>query len=352
VELYVNDWNDKRILNEYNSLQWTRRAQGAGEFLLKAPLTKKNIALLKRDRILKKSNDREIMIIDFVHPVKKDKIITCAGKSGISLLDRRVVKVDTGMHAPLISGTWSQVVLTLLMRHAIAPINPLRVLPVKYEPANGLPGDVIEKSVSWKPLGSAICRLCRQYGLGIRTIWEKDAITGKAILAVQPYPLRDTQMVFSAQWGTISNEEWILSTQDYATDAVVGGSGEFPNRHMAEVGSGFAGLELFERFFDASSEFKPEDFESAGQYDDALIQVGVDGIANSAARDEYMASQTASARFKYGDDYDLGDIVRVNSSFGFKVTRLISEVRETYGDDGDRQGVDISFAPLTIEAEE
>lgn len=346
MEIYVNDWNARLdIINTFKSLQWIRRSQSAGEFTLRAPLTAENLSLLQEGRLLTKSDDPDMMIIDIVNIVdgNKEKLISCFGRSGVSLLDRRIVRVDNNTQKPLMRGEWSDIVLTMLSRHAINPIDTRRALPVIYDPAPGLPAGVIEKSVSWRKLGEALCRLCRQYGLGIRTRWKD------GVLSVQPYPLRVNPVVFSKQWGTLDEEERLISIREFATDAIVGGAGEFPNRIMSEVSSNLSGFDLFERFVDVSSELRPEDYEDAGQYMDSLTQAGRDALLDSVRQDEYTASTTASS-MEYKVDYDVGDIVNVRSSFGFEAVRLISEVTETY----DRNGrtLDPKFEPLTFEEDD
>jgi len=346
MHLHVHDWTGRvGQITSFESFTWTRRAQDFGEFILTVNYTDALAALLQPGRVIEKSDDDDAAIIEDVRLVDgEEQKIHCSGRSVLSLLERRVVIVNPGYAPPTMTGTNAEIIGIMLQRHAIAPYDPERVLPVSYDPLPGLPSEVLQRSVSWRRLGTACIKKARAGGFGIRSLFNDGHMT------VQAYPIEKILPVFSKSRGTVDSQERFLSMREFATHMIVGGEGDYPNRTVVQVGGSETGLDRFEKFLDTSSEVRSEDFGGdQTDYEDALAQAGFDGLLEATAYDEFTATTTAE-KLVYKQDFDVGNVATVQTEFGFDADLLISEISEVYEDGIMRLG--ITFAQMITEEDE
>ena len=334
MELYVHNWKERiGIIPNYQVLQWTRRAQDFGAFCLRVKVTDELAPLLREGHVIERSDCDEAMLIEDIRWVDAaTQTCACSGRSVGAILNRRAVWVTTAQ-PPLLTGNVRTVMQTLLNRHAINPSDPARRLPIIFEPAAGLPTQSLQTSISWRPLGEAVAQLCRERGIGLRSIWRDGTV------AIQPYPLTRNPVVFSKNWGTIAVQERFLSTRSNTTFALVAGEGEFPNRQVATVGGG-AGLARFERYINAS-DLLQADFGTG--YIAALRDRGQAALLQ--AQDEFCC-EVARDSLAYRQDYDVGQIASITTAWGTQFDRLIAEATETFDQDG--LAVDVTFTPTPL----
>lgn len=343
TSFYIRD-RDKRIgiIPSYDNIQWTRCAQDYGRFsmVMKTDAFERQAQLIKKWNRLEKSDDNDHMVIEDIREVDgAEGMISCSGRSLLSRLNQNIVWV-TPQAPPLMTGDIAGLIGTLLERHAINPADPLRRLPVIYEPCDGLPKETLRRSVSWTPLGDAVIKKIKERGLGIRSFYRDGSIV------VQPYPIIKNPIVFSRRRGIIDSLERFITAREYANFAIVAGEGEYPGRVVVSVGSDASGLDRFEKYVDAS------DLSSEGygdNYADALVQAGREALQSAALCDEFSAKMDRSS-LVYKQHYDVGQIVTVQSRFGYAVNLLISEVTETY--DGDGVAYDPVFTPPPLTTDE
>lgn len=338
MELYVHNWTQRiGIVSGFQSLRWTRVAQNFGEFCLRTILTPELAEILKEGYVIEKSDDDDAMMIEDIRVVDAvNQIISCSGRSCGAVLDRRSVWPNEATAPPMMNGTVLQIIGTMLDNHAIKPADPRRILPVAYEPCDGLPADALQRSVSWRPLGNAVVRLAQERGIGLRSVWRD------GIIAIVPYPLSYNSEVFSKARGTIATQDRFISMRRFANFAIVAGEGEFPNRAVTTVGSNEVGLQRFERYVNASH-LRQEDFGS--DYINALRDAGMEALLEAQLYDEFMAEIRQNS-LVYKKDYDVGQIVPFHTERGQDVDRLISEITETYDENG--VAIDCVFAPVPI----
>ena len=96
MELRIYDLDLKRlgVVENFNSLIWTRKYFESGTFEMHAPLTESNINLLVNERLIVKDESVEVGIIESVeyNDLTKNKEIVIKGRFLSSLLERRLIK--------------------------------------------------------------------------------------------------------------------------------------------------------------------------------------------------------------------------------------------------------------------
>lgn len=135
-------------------------------------------------------------------------------------------------------------------------------------------------------------------------------------------------MYFSDEYGNLNNVMYQYNDQNYKNVAIVGGSGEGPERIYVTVGQA-EGLDRRELFVDAKDIQKEELTDE--EYKNLLIQRGQDKL-NEARISESIEGETGdNIGFLYKEDYDLGDIVMVKKkNWGIAMKRRITEIQEIY----------------------
>lgn len=95
MEVYVlnKDLIPIGVVDNYNSFIWTERYAEAGDFELTIPASKQAVDLFQQDYYLKIKDSNELMIIETItiKTENRAQYMTVAGRSLVSLLDRRVV---------------------------------------------------------------------------------------------------------------------------------------------------------------------------------------------------------------------------------------------------------------------
>lgn len=95
MEVYVlnKDLIPIGVVDNYNSFIWTERYAEAGDFELTIPASKQAVDLFQQDYYLKIKDSNELMIIETItiKTENRAQYMTVAGRSLVSILDRRVV---------------------------------------------------------------------------------------------------------------------------------------------------------------------------------------------------------------------------------------------------------------------
>src|SRR5665648_465674 len=121
MELYIFDasLNFVGLLDNFISLQWTRRYAKYGEFELHCSLNPENLALLVRGNIVWKKDDPEAGYIEFRQMDQDTK-----GKFLSGYLNRRIIWGQETLQA-----TAETAMRTLVTKHGITPTNTDRIIP-------------------------------------------------------------------------------------------------------------------------------------------------------------------------------------------------------------------------------
>src|SRR5665648_1278290 len=129
MELYIFDasLNFVGLLDNFISLQWTRRYAKYGEFELHCSLNPENLALLVRGNIVWKKDDREGGYIEFRQmdqDTEGKETLVIKGKFLSGYLNRRIMWGQETLPA-----TAETAMRTLVTKHGITPTNTDRIIP-------------------------------------------------------------------------------------------------------------------------------------------------------------------------------------------------------------------------------
>ena len=99
MELYIYDRDMilHGVIDEINSLIWTRRYWSAGEFKLLVPFTSKHVSLLVKNNLIMKRGDTEAAEIRYVHISKNSQgleEIEVQGKFITQWIGKRIVRLS------------------------------------------------------------------------------------------------------------------------------------------------------------------------------------------------------------------------------------------------------------------
>lgn len=323
MEIRIYDSNLYRIgqIENQTSMIWTRRYFEAGDFELHAPITDKNLSLLKAGNIISMKGSKEAGVIEDIEKEESDvkNEITVKGRFLNAYMDRRVLKTVINY-----SGKIEDAVRYLYAQCAEIPLVEVAD-PVGYD-------DIISFQTMFKNLLEVENNLSKAGLIGIR--FRPDFLNHKIIFETYKGTDHSTaqgtrnRVIFSESYNNLSNAIYKYNDQALKTVAIVGGEGEGASRKLITVGSG-EGLNLREIFVDAAD--VSSDGLTTEAYEAALKQRGTDAL-NSAITSESLECETEpTINFTYKEDYDLGDIVTVKKKkWGLLMNQRITVCQEVY----------------------
>ena len=338
MELYIYNSNRELagIVESFEYLRWTRRYSQCGSFELKAIATLENTELLKEGNIIWKNDDEEAGIIEHLELSQTEhEIITASGRFATSFLSRRIV-----WQTEKLSGDISVCVEQLINNNLINPSDTARKISnITFSAPNlNVP---ISTQISYRNLMDAVTGLCVASDIGIKTVFSP--ATGGFTISL--YRGKESQAVFSKEYENLTEQIYTISAGDYANTALVAGEGEGIERTFISI-TGGSGETRHEIFVDAK-DLRAEDFGS--DYIDTLIFRGQSKLSEQAIRYSFDTSVNPHGNLTYKIDFDLGQTVKVISkAWGVSMTTRITEVEETYDEDGQSISVVFGKAELTI----
>ena len=321
------------LIENMLSMLWVRRFRAPGEVSLQVPFTEEVNELLSVGNLLMKTGGHEAMEITF-KSLQKDAhdmdTINIQGKSLMQWFDRRVIvaKIDT-------DSLTTQAVLKKIIRENItAPSNANRKIAcfelydrpaydleaIDYD-SGDYPG-VLEKVTDLLTTSQMGCMITTNPAVGKHTI---DFVKPTDKTASSAHPC-----VFSVDFGSLGEQTYTHSTEQYKNMAYIEGSGDV----SANVGDANTGFNRREVFITAS-DIEPAS-TSAADKNKAIKKL------QRRAREELSSAHPVEQTFDgevetytnslvYGVDYDLGDRVTCQyKRWGIRVDTTINEIQETY----------------------
>lgn len=339
MELYIFNQSDRQvagIIEAFEYLRWSRRYSQCGSFELKAVATDENITLLQIGNILWKNNDEEAGLIEFLEmTMQEQEFITVSGRFATGFLARRIV-----WGTEILSGDLGVAVGQLLNNHMISPANASRKIDgITYVPS--VLGASVSAQTSYKNLMDSVTDLCEAVDIGVKTAFNP----GDGTFDVRLYQGADSLAVFSKEYENIIEQIVTESIRDYANIALVGGEGESSERVFVATGNG-SGEDRYEIFVDAK-DLRMEDFPD--DYDAALIFRGNTKLAERAMVKAFDVTVNQYGNLTYKVDFDIGSkITAVSKRWGVSLNARITEIEESYDQDGMGLGVTFGKPLLTL----
>jgi hypothetical protein len=324
------------VLDDFDSAIWANRSKKTGDCELYCVTSPKNRELLKQDYYVTRLDDDMTCIIESitdVSDIEEGDYLTVKGRDLKSILARRIVWTQTNL-----SGTVENCIRQLLIENVVSPTDASRRIEnfVLSDP-HGFT-ETMEKQVTGVNLLTVIEELCAAYDYG----FSVKLIDGSFVFDLTKGENRSWEqsenphVVFSANFDN-------LITSDYGTDktelrniALVAGEGEGTERktNVVHVGAVPSGLSRRELYVDARDLSTNNGEISNDIYMNQLRQRGLEGLAAAVELVLFESEIQPTGQFEYKRDYDLHDIVQIQSNNGVEAQVRIVEVIETQDGSG------------------
>ena len=346
----IFDKSGKRvgILQNYTSIQWKRKYAEAGQFEIHVRPTKENLANIKEGvtRFVNQET-QEIGFVSFFHDEESED----DAQSDIEIrgymdnLDQRINtrtwKFGTNVESDVID---------------CIEFNQ-RGLDINFLETQGIQVSGLDMESTWETLRDTVQLVCEQTGLGYRMLADK--LAGKSPEALNQFGLYKGQkrnVKFSDKLSNITFQSVERDLSDYKNFAYVCAQGEGDERTVVEVDLSNGG-ERYEIYVDSRNTSKKYT-DSSGQektytdteYKNLLYNEGLEELAQHSSIVQFNVTVDPNdPLFRFRIDYDLGDIVTVESvKYNIQNTLYrISGITEI-----DEDGVESIEVELTLYAEE
>lgn len=314
IFVYDKNLNLLGIIDEFISLQWTRKYFEAGEFELVVTPDENNIALLtNKDNILIRNNYTESAIIETydIEDNSDEVELTVSGRFLSSIFDRRILQKTINFSGESING------MKTLINNATVICNNFEMETTQSVSKN------IAFQCTYKNLYEYLVKLSKYSLVGFRLVpnienkvYIFETYEGKDRSSLQN---ENERFAFSDDQANIDKASMIYSSKTEYNYALVGGPGEGSDRVLKTVKKGNAtGFDLREIFVDSKNQQDNTDIENQ------LISDG-----ESALTDETFTFEATVNSDYYKDKWDLGDIVDLKKEdWGVVVQQRIIEVKE------------------------
>lgn len=359
---------DGILIEGYDSMIWTERYVGVGEFEMRSSQVDKHRALLPEDTLISHLGTREVMVVE-TSDIDEDEdgiqTLVVRGRSFESILEYRplfniseansnaLIPDEDGSFA-FTRGTPAQAA-AFLIRYAMgiellnhdARYDIANVTGVSYDPV-----DPQNTKRTFKNLLAMdeVLNFCAMGGHGLR---NSRPINAETMLEIQVYKGLDRTtgndpVTFSDNAGDFVKESYLWSTRDYRNVAYVFTKCDPPITTGGFFLSGKVGRKVYAPWFVEGSgrSFRPlminlstpaitSDFTTADR--DVLLQQS--GLAELAKHNKVQLLNveiTPNSKLKYGINYFLGDTVQVVANYGLKQKMLVAEHIRIEDDEGDR----------------
>lgn len=363
VNIYDADLDRLGVVDEIESLIWTRRYWACGDFAMLLPVTDKHVNLLKMGRLLIPQGYREAGVIEYIH-ISTDQNgqeqMEIQGRFLSCWLGKRV------MISQIIStDSPESIIYKIVSDNVTAPADAARTIAqltggtptgtsaaIEYaseENANVL--DEVEVVAGAAEIGFRVVSRPREKTHTFETYTGLDLTAGNTA--------GNAPCIFSREFDNILSQEYTRSTENVRNMAyVTGEEKDDGSRTVVQVGESLSGLDRNEIYISASDieqtyedENETEITLTDAEYAELLKQRGENELAQYIDVDEFESTVNQTASLVYRRDFDLGDLVTcIDKRWGLSKNIRITEVRETF--QKDDRSIDVVFGePIPTLAE-
>ncbi|MBQ8824460.1 MAG: siphovirus ReqiPepy6 Gp37-like family protein, partial [Ruminococcus sp.] len=179
---------------------------------------------------------------------------------------------------------------------------------------------------------------CKQFGIGFRIFFKEDInglelafYDGKNRTRSQT---EHTYVIFSQSYDNILSSEYFVDYSTLSNMSLIAGAGEGANRVVKWVpyidGDTPTGIDRYETYIDARDLQKEKNgmVLSDNEYYQSLITRAKSKMVDTQIVDGFNAEIETSLQFEYKKDWDLGDIVEIETEYGINAQARIIEVIE------------------------
>lgn len=301
IKIFDKDLNTVLLVDgQFVSCLWSEGYNTIGSFCLELIDTAENRQKIREDFYAGRSDRDTLMVIKTVE--FRDGRIIASGKQATAVLD------DVAMIGTIQAG----VNIDTAIKNAYNDSAKFRKLKFAETDTGVKSTHQISNASFWEVCST----LCADTDLGIRV---KKA--GAELLAEFYQPSENPNLIFSKQYGNLSEPKITLSTEGAKNYAIVFGQGEGESRTYTTVDM-TNGQDRRELVVDAK-DLQMDDGEAMEDYLKRLKSRGIEKLLE--CQSVFSCSFIPSEK-DFGNKYDLGDILTVNlAEYGLKLKARVSK---------------------------
>lgn len=348
MNLLIFDWDFiiRGEISMYEHLKIERNYSSISMLTLKVDGHKENVDKLKEGLLLTTSdNPEQAYIIRYAEHVDEDgSHLEIKAPSINSILGLRTL-----VSQQTFTGNVEETMRDMVRSNVISPENPRRKIPrIRLGSMVGLTEEVDETAKGGK-LDEFLYSVCEKLDVSFDLVMNHanvtfDFVMWKGIDRSRSYSQnqRRPQVIFSKEFENIQRQNYIHSTLDERTTAMVAGEEEWSVTTYGTVNDHLTGLDRKEVYVEASDvkrkyndEWNRSMYMTPAEYQAAIQNKGIQELAEHKAIETLETDIDMYGQFKYGIDYGLGDVVSIqNYELSLIVqTRVASVLHEV-----DRKG--------------
>lgn len=323
-------------IDVYESLIWTDRYNKPGDFEIYTNPSEENLANMKEDYYIWKSDSEHLMIIESLRTttdVEEGQHLIVAGRSLESIMNRRIVwgTID-------LDGKIQGQIKKLLTESVINPSDPDRKISNFIFVENNDPRldkITVRAQYTGDYLLDILNKLCESKGVGWKiTLTTNNEFAFQLYIGTdRSYDQTDNPYVeFSPNFDNLEKSDYLQDKTEYKTVALVAGEGEDEQRKKKEVyvthDTGLSRRELYVDARDISSNVEGSDTPMPdNEYYALLTQRGEEDLTEHKISKMFEGEVDTQQLYRYGEDFFMGDICQLENEFGMtgkvRVTEFI-----------------------------
>jgi len=352
VEIYILDdlYRTIDVFDKFESLIWTERFQGWGDFELSLHSNRENQTRLKVGVLLHIEVSYRVMLVETVEDTidtEGREILKVRGRSLEFIMDNRLARDSMADLTTEQKWVWNDppyLIANSMFDSIISDpaLDPGDYIDIGVSSEGVLPPDTIDFSldpvlyeIDMMSLYKAIQDLCLIYGMGFRIIRD---LTGQLWFDVYMGSDRTTQqtelaaVVFAPSMDNLTNVTELTSSALYKNVAyvisMVGSEIVYPD----DVDPSISGFERRVLWIKADDIDDPTPAVASAQ----MIQRGKDELAKHRKITAFDGELTQNSAYRYGTDYNLGDLVEFQNDTGNTTVMRVTEQIFVSDNNGDR----------------
>ena len=357
MELYILNKSFQRVavIDRYSSVVWTKRYWDCGDFQLQIPADPELLQYLQNEYYVVRNDDDTTMIIKRIE-VKTDaengNYFMISGKSAENILSYRVVANSEGFGTDNASFMCNRLIMIETnripedMKYADREIDIIKNIDYMFEQLDFK----IWNTFQYENLMTAVFSLCKQYGFSFKFILteNKDGFDihffrGKDRTIQQT---ENPPVIFSPSYYNLINSQYVSDSSEDKTMAFIAGEETDGVRIFVWTHRTYETsqeddvpkqLDRREIFFDAKNlRSKKDDGQVMPfhEYISFLRAKGKEELFEKLTIEGLSCEVDTALQFIYRRDWDLGDIVSVETEYGVRANARIVEVIESDDQNG------------------
>ena len=266
MDIFVLNDNFEKIaiVDNYESLIWTKRYNEVSGLDLKVEATTENIRLFKRGYFIIREDDDTVFRIEAIEldtSIEEGDYLIIGGYSAEHILSQRIIWTQVNFN-PSTGNTVERYIRILIDKNIINPVvwnpdtkkeepmPPRRIPNFHLKELRGFE-ETIAQQVTYDNLEEKIQELCQTYEYGWKVTLEDGNLYFDLYKGVDHSEDSSQPIIFSPSNENLATSKYTSDFSEYKNCALVAGKGEGLLRSVRTIGGNLEGLKRYEMYVDA-----------------------------------------------------------------------------------------------------